>query len=58
MRDGAAERAALGALHVDVDPLVVAGGLGERVDPLLGDLDPVAGADLLAGGRLDLLEGA
>jgi len=31
VRDRAAERALLGLLHVDVDPLVVAGGLGELV---------------------------
>ena len=30
MGDRAAERTVLGALHVDVDPLVVAGGVGER----------------------------
>ena len=31
-----------GASRVRVDPLGVAGDLGEPVDPLLGDLDPVA----------------
>ena len=41
--DRPAERAlGVGPLHVDVDPLVVAGGLGEQVDLRLGDLDPVA----------------
>ena len=49
---------AFGLLVVDVDPLEVVGRLGERVDPLLGDLDPVGDADLLADGGLDLLEGA
>jgi hypothetical protein len=44
-------------LDVDVDPLVVAGGVGELVHPLLGDVDPVRGAELLTGGGLDLLEG-
>ncbi len=34
-------------LDVDVDPLVVAGELGEQVDVLLGDLAPLARADLL-----------
>ena len=39
-----------GALDVDVDPLVVAGGLREPVDPLLVDRQPVGGAELLADG--------
>ena len=39
-----------GALRVDVDPLVVAGGLREQVDPLLVDLQPVGAAELLADG--------
>src|SRR2546429_3977156 len=54
--DGAAERTFLGPLDVDVDPLVVAGGLGERVDPLLGDLQPVAVAEVLALGPLHALD--
>src|SRR5215211_286384 len=47
--DRAAE-GALGfrALDVDVDPLVVTGRLGELVHVLLGDLVPVAGAELAA----------
>ena len=49
MGDGAAEGAlGLGPLDVDVDPLVVAGGLGEQVDLLLRDLDVVAVAEVLA----------
>ena len=35
----------LGALRVDVDPLVVAGGLGELIDPRLLDGQPVGGAE-------------
>src|SRR6185312_3569738 len=46
--DGAAERPLLGPLDVDVDPLVVAGRLRERVHPLLGDLEPLAEAEVLA----------
>ena len=46
MRDRAAERACRRALRVDVDPLVVAGRVGERVDPLLRDLEPLARAEL------------
>ena len=56
VRDGPAEGALLGLLDVDVDPLVVTGRVGELVHPLLGDLHPVGGADLLAGSGLDVLE--
>jgi hypothetical protein len=48
--DGGAERTVGGTGRVHMDPLVVAGGLGEQVDPLLVDLDPVAGPDLGADG--------
>ena len=54
--DRAAERRLLRAVHVDVDPLVVAGDVGERVDVLLRDLVPVAGAELLALGLLELVK--
>lgn len=54
--DGAPERPLLGPLHVDVDPLVVTGGVGERVDPVLVDLQPFAGTDLAAGGGGDFFE--
>src|SRR5581483_1016223 len=46
--DGAAERARLGPLRIDVDPLVVTGGVGELVDLLLGDLVPLARGQRLA----------
>ena len=50
MRDGAAEGALLlGALDVDVDPLVVPGRVGEEVDLVLGQLLPVAVAEVLPG---------
>src|SRR5689334_8387268 len=43
VRDRSAERAlALRALDVDVDPLVIAGQVGETVDHVLGDFDRVA----------------
>src|SRR3954469_9987871 len=42
VRDRRAERAGLRPLGIDVDPLVVAGRIGEQIDPLLRDLDPVA----------------
>src|SRR5260370_41957643 len=49
MRDRlAARHLALGALDIDMDPLMVAGRVGEFVDLLLGDRIPVADPDLLA----------
>jgi hypothetical protein len=56
--DRAAEGALrLRALDVHVDPLVVAGGVGELVDVLLGDLVPVAAAELAADESGDLGHG-
>jgi len=40
----------------DVNPLVVAGELGEGVDVRMGDGAPLAGADLLADQRLHSLD--
>ena len=54
MRDGDTEGAVLGPLGVDVDPLVVVGGVGEEVHPLLGDRLPLGMAELLAD---ELVEG-
>ena len=55
--DGAAERTlVLCPLDVDVDPLVVAGEVGEGVDVVLGDLAPLARPDLLADQLLDALD--
>jgi hypothetical protein len=54
--DRAAERRPLGPLDIDVDPLEVAGGLGELVHPLLGDLDPVAVAEVPAHRALDTVD--
>src|SRR5262249_19703684 len=56
VRDRAAERAVLGALDVDVDPLVVARHAGELVDRLLRDEVPVAHSELLADVIVDLVE--
>ncbi len=56
MRDRPAERTGLGPLRVDVDPLVVAGRLGEHVHLLLGDLVPVAVADVLADEALEAVD--
>ena len=47
---------ALGALDVDVDPLVVARRVGKPIDLLLRDLHPFAYADLAANGRLEIVE--
>jgi hypothetical protein len=44
----AARHLALGALDIDMDPLMVAGRLGEFVDDRLVDGEPVADPDLLA----------
>ena len=53
--DRAAERAGLGLLDVDVDPLVVTGRLGELVDLLLGDLDVGAVSEMLADEPFELV---
>ena len=53
--DGAADLAG-GALHVDVNPLVVAGGVGELVHPVLIDLHPVGDADFLAHHGVHFIE--
>ena len=55
MGDGAAHLAG-SALDVHVDPLVVTGGLGELIDPLLADLHPVRDADFLADKTGQVLE--
>ncbi len=46
MRNGGTERPGPCPLDVDVDPLVVAGGVGEKVDLLLADLVPVTWREL------------
>src|SRR5260370_31892406 len=56
MGDGAAKWPGLGSLGVDVDPLMVAGGIGEGVDLLLGDRVPVAHAGFLADVLLELFD--
>ena len=43
-------------LLVDMDPLLVTGRFRELVDTVLGDLDPLADADLGADGRPDFVE--
>jgi len=46
VRDGPAEGAVGGPLGVDVNPLVVVGGIREKIDALLCDLEPLARAEL------------
>src|ERR1700722_6160509 len=62
VRDRAAIGALRGALGLDVDPLMIMGGVGEDVDLVLGDRVPLARPDLLADqveqvGRLAQLGG-
>ena len=58
MRDRLAVRhLPFGALGVDVYPLVVGRRLGELVDPVLVDHDPVGQADLLALQRFGIFNG-
>ena len=56
VRDRGAEGPRGRRLDVDVDPLVVERGVGEGVDAGLVDVEPLAGADLGAGGRGDVVE--
>ena len=48
MGDGAAKRGSRGALGIDVDVLMVVGGIGELVDAGLFDRQPVGDADFPA----------
>ena len=45
-----------GALGFDVDPLVVAGGVGEHVHAFLRDLEPVAVAEMFADCGFDVVD--
>ncbi len=40
----------------DMDPLVIVGGVGERVDAVLDDLPPLAVAEVRAGPRLQFVD--
>src|SRR5690606_41489303 len=44
--------------RVGVDPLVIAGRVGEPVDLVLGDVEPLSGAELLAHRVQQLVRGA
>jgi hypothetical protein len=58
MRDRPLERAfAFGAFDIDMDPLMVAGHVGELVDLVLGHVDRLApGAEFLADLRAKFLD--
>ena len=56
MGDGRPERPLRGALGIDVDPLVVAGRLGEQLDRALLDRHPLARLELEVGRALQLGE--
>jgi hypothetical protein len=48
--DTGAKRAAGSPLGIDMNPLVIASGVGEQVDPLLADAQPVGAAQVHALG--------
>src|SRR6516225_1552918 len=47
---------AFGAFDIDVNPLIVSRGFGIPLDALLGNLDPVADADLRSDRGLEVFE--
>lgn len=56
MCNGRPERTLLGACHIDMDPLVITGGLGKEVDLFLGDPVPRTVTKVSAYGTLELLD--
>ena len=58
MSDRPAERAVCRTLGIDVDPLMVVGGVGEQIDALLCDLQPIGGTELAALGSDELIQPA
>ena len=57
VRDGGLEwRLALRAFHVHVNPLVIARGVSELLDAVLGDHEPVSYADFLVEVVLEFIE--
>ena len=58
MGDRRAEWSGGRTLGVDVDPLVIVGGVGERVDPILADLPPFAVSEMRADQSAQLVHAA
>ncbi len=54
--DGATEGPACRPLGIDVNPLMVVGGVGEEVDTILGDLQPFGWPELTALRRRKLVK--
>jgi hypothetical protein len=48
VRDGPAKKSLRRAFWIDVDVLMIAGRVGEEVDSILGDFNPLAHSDFLA----------
>ena len=57
MRHTGTKRAGLGTFWIDVDPLMIVGGIGKLVDTLLGQFDPFGRAEVLANGLKNFLGG-
>src|SRR5215471_6342716 len=55
---GSVRRFGLGPLDIDVNPLVVARGVGEKIDALVRDFEPIAHGDLLPRQRMQLFQTA
>jgi len=57
VRNGAAKRAGSDSFRVNMNPLMVARCLGEKIDLLLRDGGPVTGRDFLANAGCQLRQG-
>ena len=53
MGDGRAERPRLGPLRLDMDPLMIQGGVGKGVDAILGHFKPIGWLGRLADSGLE-----
>ena len=56
MRDRRTERSLSRTDRIDVDPLVIIGRVGEQVDALLRDLQPIGRTELAALGSDELVQ--
>ena len=57
MRNGRTKWPGLGFFHIDVNPLMIASGLGKHVDLLLRDFGPRRYRHRLANARCEFLKG-